>query len=428
MAHLCLYFSGYMRVFRRIKKRTSENAFLVLDIGTDYVKALVCEAEGNKALVLGSARKKQKLGDVQSGIITDIAAVISRCNGAIKEAENQAGVHTEKMILGISGELVKGATATTSYVRRDSSTKLDLAELKNIVHKVQWRAFEHIRAQLADETGYSDLDIKLVHAAVVDVRVDGYKVSNPIGFQGKEVSLSIFNAFAPLVHYGALQTIASEIDKELLAIAAEPYALSRLIGQDEGGQFGAIFIDIGAGTTEIAVVCEGSVVGTKMFTLGGNTFTKRLARTLNVSFEEAEEVKLLYSADKLERQSNKIVREALQEDRDLWLSGVLLTLEDFDQIETLPSKILLSGGAAHLPEIKESLEGREWVKKLPFARKPQINFFHPKMAGQIIDENKLLHDQQDIIPMALANMALSQLNNEQALSTVLQKVVRLMQM
>lgn len=417
-----------MRIFRRIKKRTSENAFLVLDIGTDVVKALVVEVDGQRLKVLGLGKKRQNLLDMQSGLVTDIAAVVTHCQAAISQAENQAGVHTEKMILGISGELVKGSTSTTSYIRRDSTSKLDLAELRNIVHKVQWKAFDQIRAELADETGYNQVDIRLIDAAIVDIRVDGYKVANPIGFQGKEVTLSIFNAFAPLMHYGALQTIAAEIDKELLAIASEPYALARLIGQDEGNHFGAIFIDIGGGTTDIAVVSEGSVIGTKMFTLGGRTFTKRLSRTLNISFKEAEDIKLLYSADKLERQSHKIVREALKSDSDLWLSGVALTLESFDSISQLPSKILLSGGGAHLPEIKESLESREWAKSLPFTRKPQVNFFNPKMVTNLIDEQKLLHDQEDIVPLALANMGHDLTSQEQLLSKVLKKVVRLMQM
>ncbi len=415
-----------MRFFRRIKKRSSDAHFLALDIGTDVVKALVCEAEGSKAKVLGVGEKKQKLGDMQSGWVTDIASVIANCHSAIREAENLAGIKTEKMILGISGELVKGATITTSYIRRDASSKIDLAELKNIVHKIQWRAFDQVRSQLADETGYNEIDVKLVNAAIVDVRIDGYKVTNPIGFQGKEVTLSVFNAFAPLVHYGALQTIAAEIDKELLAIAAEPYALTRCLSHEDGGQFGGIFIDVGSGTTDIAVVRDGTVEGTKMFTLGGRTFTKRLSQNLNISFKDAEEIKLLYSEDKLERQSHKIVRESMKSDCDVWLSGVVLTLESFE-LDSLPSKILLSGGGAHLPEIKETLESREWVKSLPFSRKPQVTFMHPKMITNLIDETKLLRDQQDIVPMALANLGLSFITEEQLLSKVLKKVVRLMQ-
>lgn len=416
-----------MRIFRRIKKRSTDAHFLALDIGTDMVTALVCEAQGAKGRIIGIGKRAQKLGDMQGGVVTDISSVIANCHSAIRDAENMSGVSTKKMILGISGELVKGATTTTSYIRRDANTKIDLAELKNIVHKIQWKAFDIVRSQLAHETGYSEIDVKLINAAIVDVRIDGYRVTNPIGFQGKEVTLGIFNAFAPLVHYGALQTIAAEIDKDLIAIAAEPYALTRCLGHEDGGQFGAIFIDVGGGTTDIAVVRDGAVEGTKMFTLGGRMFTKRLSQSLNISFKEAEEIKTVYSNDNLERQSHRIVRESMRADADVWLSGVVLTLEEFKNIDVFPSKILLSGGGSHLPEIKEALESREWVKSLPFAKKPQVNFLNPKMITNLVDETRQINDQSDIVPMALANLALGFINEEQLLSKVLKKVVRLMQ-
>jgi len=420
---------SFMSFFKKRKTAAETGSYyLVLDVGTDNVKALVCEASGMKAKVIGVGKKRQKLGDMNSGVVTDIASVIANCHSAIREAEKMAGVHAPKMILGISGELVKGTTTTTSYVRRDANSKIDLSELKNIVHKVQWRAFDAARSQLSHETGYNEIDVKLVNAAIVDTRIDGYKVTNPIGFQGKEVTLSIFNVFAPLVHFGALQTIAAEIGRELLAIAAEPYALARAVDDNEGGKFGAIFIDVGSGITDVAVVRDSRMEGTKMFTLGGRMFSKRLAQSLNISFNEAEEIKINYSNDKLERQSTKIVREALKNDAEIWLSGVVLTLEEFDNIDVFPSKILLSGGGSNLPEIREALESREWVKSLPFIKKPQITFLNPKMITNVVDDTKSLISQEDAVPLALANLALEFIKEESLPSKVLKKVVRLMQM
>lgn len=403
------------------------NHYLALDIGTEFVKALICAPEGNRTRVLGSGRKRQRLGDMQSGAVTDIGAVINNCQDAIKMAEKMAGVSAGKLIMGIAGELVKGATTTINYTRREPDTKIDLTELKNIVHKVQWKAFDEVRAELAYETGYNEIDVKLVNAAITDVRIDGYKVSNPLGFQGKDVTISIFNAFAPLVHYGALQTIAAELGLELMAITSEPYAVARSLGFEDGGNFSAIFIDIGGGTTDIAVVRYGGVEGTKMFNLGGRTFTKRLAQSLNISFEAAEEIKLAYSGEKLERQSHKIVRESMKSDCEVWLSGVALTLSEFENVDVLPSKILLCGGGSQLPEIKEVLDSREWVQSIPFSHKPNISFMHPKMLTNVVDETKGLTEVQDVTPMALANLALEYLSEEQVLSKLLKKVVRLMQ-
>jgi len=415
-----------MAIFAR-KSSGGKNVYLAVDIGTEFVKALVCLSEGTKGRVIGVGRHKQRLGDMQSGAVTDIGGVISNCHKAIKEAERMAGVSTDQMILGIAGELVKGATTTLSYSRREPNTKIDLSELKNIVHKIQWKAFDKVRSDLAFETGYNEIDVKLVNAAIVDVQIDSYKVSNPIGFQGKDVDVSIFNAFAPLVHFGALQTIAAELNKELMAITAEPYAVARCVGDENSNNFSAVFVDIGGGTTDIAVVRNGSVDGTRMFTLGGRTFTKRLAQSLNISFEEAENVKLAYSSDKLEKQSHKIVREAMKSDCEVWLSGVALTLAEFEDVDVIPHKILLCGGGSNLPEIKEVLETREWYKKLPFSQKPVIDFIKPKMVSNMVDESKKLKDQQDVTPLAIANLGLEYIGEEKVLSKILKKIVRLMQ-
>lgn len=417
-------------MFDFFKKKTTGNAghyFLALDIGTEFVKALVCDARGRTGAVLGFGKRRQNLGEMQSGAVTDISGVIENCRDAIYEAEKMAGVHAEQLIMGIAGELVKGATSTIKYTRSDPSVKINLEELKNIVHKVQWKAFDQVRAQLAYESGYNEIDVKLVNAAIVDVRIDGYKVSNPVGFQGKEVVMSVFNAFAPLVHFGALQTIAAELDMDLLAITAEPYAVARCMGHEDTGNFSAIFIDIGGGTTDIAVVRDGAVEGTKMFTLGGRSFTKRLAQSLNVSFQEAEEIKIAYSDGKLEKQSHKIVKEAMQSDCEVWLTGVALTLSEFVSVDILPSQIHLCGGGSQLPEIKEVLDSRDWIKNLPFARKPQISFLKPKHVSNIIDETKKLKDVQDVTPMAIANLALELAGEEKILTKMLRKVVRLMQ-
>lgn len=414
------------KFFRREKSKRPQ-LFLALDIGTEFVKALVCEAEGNLALVRGVGKKRQKLGDMQSGAVMDIGSVIQNCGAAIEQATKQADGYPTEVIMGIAGELVKGMTARTAYVRKEPDTKIDLGELKNIIHKVQWKSFEETRTQLAYETGYNEIDVKLVNAAIVDVRIDGYRVTNPIGFQGKEVQISLFNAFAPLVHFGALQTIAAELELNLLAITAEPYAVARCLESEETSQLSAIFIDIGGGTTDIAVVRNGSLEGTKMFTIGGRTFSKRLASTLNISFPEAEDIKLAYSARKLERQSEKIVREAMESDAEVWLAGVGFTLSEFTNLDILPSRLLLCGGGCHLPEIKSALETKSWAKELSFPKPPSVSLLAPKQIPHVKDLTRSLVDPQDITPMALANLGLEFVGEEHLMSKILKKVIRLMQ-
>jgi cell division protein FtsA len=417
-----------MSIFERVlKKENKVPHFVSLDIGTEFVKAMIFRMEDGKGVVVGTGRQRQRLGDMHGGTVTDIAGVVENCSKALDRAEEMAGVVADQCIIGIAGELVKGTTTTVHYERLRPETKIDLSELKNIVNKIQWKAFDATREQLAWETGYDAIDVKLVNASIVDVKIDGYRVTNPVGFQGKDVSIGIFNAFAPMVHLGALQTVAADLGLDLVSFAAEPYAVARSVGVDEAGEFNAIFIDIGGGTSDIAVVRSGGLEGTKMFAIGGRSYTRRLSQVLNVPFAKAEEIKIAYSQGMLEEDSEKKVKEALELDAEVWLSGVELSLSEFSDIDLLPSRILLCGGGAALPEIKKALETKDWYKNLPFAKKPSISFIKPQDVSNIIDETGTIKDQQDITPMGLASLLVEMDTEDEMLPGILAKVVKLMQ-
>jgi cell division protein FtsA len=417
-----------MKIFDKLSnKKPTIPHYVALDIGTEFVKALVFKiGESGKAHIMGVGRQRQRLGDMQGGTVTDIGGVVENCAKALDKAEEMAGAIAESCVIGIAGELVKGVTTTVHYERLKPNIKIDFNELKNIVNKIQWRVFDDVRKQLAWETGHEEIDVKLVNASVVDVKIDGYRVTNPIGFQGKEVTVGIFNAFAPMVHLGALQTIASDLDLDLMTIAAEPYAVARSMGVTEAGEFNAIFIDIGGGTTDIAVVTNGGLLGTKMFAIGGRSYTKRLAQVLNVPFGRAEEIKLAYSSKLLKEKSEKIVRDALYADANVWRSGVELALAEFSNADLLPSRILLCGGGSALPEIKEVLSDSDWYKDLPFSKKPSISFIKPKDVVNIVDETGEIKDQQDITPMGLANLVV-EMGEEDVLPSLMRKITKTLQ-
>lgn len=419
-----------MAILQRLfKKKPKQNIALSLDIGTEFIKALIFEIdqEHQKGKVIGVGKQRQRLGDMQSGAVSDISGVVTSAESAIVRAEEMAGISADQAIIGIAGELVKGKTITVHYERTDPTQKIDLPELKNIIHKVQWKAFERVRKQLSWETGLPEIDVKLINAAIVDVKIDGYKVTNPVGFQGKDVTIGIFNAYAPLIHLGALQTISNELGLDLLSIAAEPYAVARSVGIEKTPEFSAIFIDVGGGTTDIAVVNKGGIEGTKMFALGGRAFTKRIAQDLGVGFEEAERMKIKYSHKQLPEGEMKKIREALAGDIDVWISGVELALSEFSDLEILPSRILLCGGGSNLPEIRKTLESAAWRKSLPFSKQPQVHFMKPSDVANIADATGKLESVQDVTPMGLANLALDLAGEETLTQTILRRVVKLMQ-
>jgi cell division protein FtsA len=200
------------------------------------------------------------------------------------------------------------------------------------------------------------------------------------------------------------------------------------VGDQESADFSAIFIDIGGGTTDIAVVNNGGVEGTRMFAIGGRSFTKRIAQIAGVGFDQAEKMKLEYSAGTLKTEKDrKAVQEAIQADVKVWLSGVELSLGEFTRLDHLPAKILLCGGGTGLPEIMTALKGGDWYKRLPFARKPIVSHISPGEVSKVIDKTGQLTSYADITPMGLANLGLDVINTGGITESVMQKLSKTLQ-
>ncbi len=424
-------------VFGKLKKSISREQkgprhVVALDIGTEFVKALIAKVEqddkGNEvAKIIGVGRQHQKLSDMYSGAIADIGGVVDNCDAALNEAEEMANVTAKDTVVGIAGELVKGATTTIKYKRANPDKAIELPELEKIVNKVQGRALERAKKEMAWEAGDTDIEIKLVNAAIVNVFIDGYKVNNPVGFQGRDVSIQLFCAFAPMVHIGAIERVVYDLDLNLVNVAAEPFAVAKSVGIEKSENFSAIFIDVGGGTTDIALVNDGGVEGTKMFGIGGRSFTNSIAQSMDCDYDTAEKLKLELSAGNLHDEQFEKVKAALKPTVKVWLSGVELALSEFEDVDSLPSKIMLCGGGSGLPYIREALESKNWRAKLPFVRDLVISHIQPDQVGAVVDTTGKCTDYTYITPMGLLNVGLDALYNGTVSQSLVSRLNRALQ-
>jgi cell division protein FtsA len=362
---------------------------------------------------------------MQSGTVADIAAVVDNCSVALQEAEEMAGFRPTQVVIGIAGELVKGFTTTHSQERRRPDVPISEAELQKLIDGVQREALREAERAITWETGLPHVDVRLVHAAVTGAAIDGYALTNPVGFQGRHVKIAIFNAFAPLVHLGALQSVASQLDLELLEIVAEPYAVARVLSDEQVRQAGALFVDVGGGTTDVALVRQGGIEGTRMFALGGRAFTKSIADRCELPFPRAEALKVDYARGMpVDRQAE--VATIVAEDVEVWSAGVELVMEELAGGDLLPGRIYLCGGGSRLPEVPAALGSERFWKRLPFARPPEVSVMAPEQVEAITDATGLLVDQQDVTPLGLAYQAIDLQTTEDPLDVALRRVLRAM--
>lgn len=368
------------------------STILGLDIGTEYVKAVMAKPgrKGNLE-ILGIGKAKQKEGNMHAGAIANISAVVATCEEALLQVEEKAGERADQAVVGIAGELVKGNTTTVHYARKNPNKPITESEMNDIIKKVQEKAGEVAKQMVALETGNDKIEVRLINSAIVSLTIDGYKVMNPVGFKGSEVAILIYTAFAPLIHVAAIEKVCAELNLDLLTVAVEPFAVCRAcLGDDPDSSFSGVVMDIGGGTTDIAVVDDGGVEGTKMFSIGGRSFTHQIAEALGTDFDTAEEYKLKFDSGELDDRVKAKVETALSRNISVWLTGIEVALEEFESFGSLPRNVMLCGGGAGLSLIQETLAMSDWYESLPFSRRPIIHLIDiPELPNFILKDFEL---------------------------------------
>ncbi len=401
--------------------------YTALDIGTAFAKAIIVEVRGEYAEVLGVGRHPQSYTHMSDGFVTDIAGVIANCNEALIKAERSAGgIVAPSTVIGIAGELVKGSSTTVSTQRQNPSRPISSEELEALITSAQKKLLKNAKERIAAETGYQNIDVRLTNAAVISVRIDGQTISNPVGFRGRHFTLTLFSAFAPLTQLGALETVAQGLDLTLVTIVAEPYALARCLSTNASADSGAIFIDVGGGTTDIALVRQGGIEETRMFALGGRTFTRRIATSKGISIKDAERLKIQYSNGEIKSGVRDEIQAILAPECQTWMDSVELLIEELSKGELLPPAIYTVGGGSALVDLRQKLESFPWTERLPFSRQPIIRTVLPEMVARISDQENLLTNSQDITPMALAYQAIELQNEDDILERALDRVINTM--
>lgn len=417
----------FENILHKSNKQQDNDYVVALDIGTEFVKALIAKINDDTLEIVGVGRARQDVSDMHSGAIADISGVVRNCEEALSTAEAQAGLQAKRVVIGIAGELVKGVTNTIRYRRPQPDRPLDVSEMEFIIEKVQERAQTKAQKQIALETGNEDVEVKLVNSALVTIHIDGYKVSNPIGFQGKDIAVQIYTAFAPMVHIGALERVADELALELVAVAAEPFAVSRaVLGTDASSNVTAVLVDVGGGTTDIAVVNDGGVEGTKMFGIGGRSFTRTIASEMDLNYSDAEKLKVNIDSPQIKASVAKDANAAIDKTMNVWIAGVELALDDFESVDHLPNRILLCGGGASLTKLVAALSEREWYKELPFTKRPTVQHIAPSEVAGISDTTGDVNDHTFITAMGLLRVGYDTIIGSSDADTIKDKLNRIL--
>ncbi|KXK09745.1 MAG: Cell division protein FtsA [candidate division WS6 bacterium OLB21] len=308
--------------------------------------------------------------------------------------------------MGIAGELVQGITIMADYTREDPDSKIDETEMAEVIAHVKQQAFADAATDIAEDIGIPVAALQELNSKINATYIDGVKVDNPLGFTGSEVTYRVFSTFAPSLHVNSLKEIAASLGLEVLSIEVQPYAIARAIKGARSKEFSAVIIDVGGGTTDVAVVDQGGIVGTKMFAFGGRVFSRRIQKDLDLELHDAEQMKIEYADGKLTKDKEIQIRKALKKDINIWAEGVELSLEELDDLDKYPTQFYLCGGGSALPEVRQVLLEHPWLQVLPFRKYPKTSMLFPNQLVDIEDQTGRIIDPSDVTPLALARMIL----------------------
>ena len=305
--------------------------------------------------------------------------------------------------MGIAGEYIQGVSIVVNYEREEHFEKeVTKKEQDKIINEVKSQISVTGKEDLGMRTGLKNEDIEILHITPTGMEIGGMPVNSLIGYKGRDVKLNFYASFAPKTYTEALRKVASSLNFEVLGIVSQPFAVARAHSGGKNSNFSAIFIDVGGGTTDIAIVKNGNVGETQMFAFGGRVFTKELARLTDADFRHAEQRKIKYSEKELPKDIMRQVQKTMYTTSTLWMRTLKVALESCEDIGPLPTQIFLCGGGALLPDIKQSLMEFPWKKYLPIAVVPKIDMFTPNLLGSITDNSGDLENLYDITPASLA--------------------------
>jgi len=346
-----------------------------LDIGTTKTCTVVA-VNGSTGLEIVGVGEAPSLG-MRKGVVVDLEETIKSIEAATEKAERMAGVHFNEVVVGITGDHIRSTNNRAVVAVSSDDREVTSGDVRRVID--------------ASKIINLPSDRQIIHALPRYFTVDGQEgVADPVGMAGGrlEVDTHIITGSSSFIT-NVLKCV-QRAGLEAAAVVFEPLASSAATLMPEEKQVGVVLLDIGGGTTDIAVYSLGSAIYTATVPVGGNVLTSDISLGLKTTLAEAEEVKKRLGAT--EEEQNFEVRtldgrstrqHSTTELRRIVVPRVLETLRMAKQkiVENVPrdlvlGEVVLTGGGAQLPGIEPIAED---VFGLP------VRIGTPKMVGGLTD-------------------------------------------
>jgi cell division protein FtsA len=338
---------------------------VALDIGTSKVVALVGEvdAEGKLDIIgIGS----HKSSGLRRGVVVNIESTVQSIQRAVEEAELMAGCQIHSVYAGISGSHIRSLNSHGIVAIRER--EVQLADIERVIDAAQAVAIP--------------TDQKVLHILPQDYIIDNQEgVREPLGMSGVRLEAKVHLVTCAVNAVQNIEKCIRRCGLEVETIILEQLASSYAVLTDDEKELGVCLVDIGGGTTDIAVFTDGAIKHTAVIPIAGDQVTNDIAMALRTPTPNAEELKIKYAcaltqmarADEIikvpsvgERSSRELSRQALAEvvepryDELFTLIQAELRRSGFEDL--VAAGIVLTGGTA---KIEGAVELAEEIFHMP---------------------------------------------------------------
>ncbi|MDA8704245.1 cell division protein FtsA [Flavobacteriaceae bacterium] len=260
----------------------NKNFSVGLDIGTTKIVAMVGEKnQFNKVKVIGVG-KSQSLG-VHRGVVNNITQTIQSIKIAIDEAQSKSGIEVKEVAVGIAGQHIR-SLQHSDYITRENPDEVindnDIDKLIDQVYKLVMLPGEEI-----------------IHVLPQDFKVDGQsEIKEPIGMYGSRLEANFHIVVGQVSSIRNIGKCIKSSGLEMGDITLEPLASSDAVLSNEEKEAGVALIDIGGGTTDVAIFKDGIIKHTAVIPFGGNVITEDIKEGCSIIGNQAEQLKIKFGS------------------------------------------------------------------------------------------------------------------------------------
>jgi cell division protein FtsA len=265
-----------------------------LDIGTTKIVAMIGRKnEYGKLEILGVGRSKS-LG-VHRGVVNNITQTINSIQQAVSQAEAVSGIKIKDVTVGIAGQHIRSLQHSDYITRADSEVVIDQDDIANLCNQV----FKLV--MLPGE--------EIIHVLPQEYKIDGQSdVKEPVGMYGGRLEANFHVVVGQVASIRNIYRCVKSADLELKRITLEPLASADAVLSQEEKEAGVALIDIGGGTTDLAIFKDGIIRHTAVIPQGGNIITQDIKEGCSIIEKQAELLKTKFgSAWPGENKENEIV-------------------------------------------------------------------------------------------------------------------------